>query len=221
MLNIVLWILIIFVIILILIFIAPISYRIIFDYSAENKLYKIKLYVFGIKVYTINNKSDIIKVEKTNKNKDAIKEKVKTKKEDETSQNNFSLFIKFIKENKLKEYLSEAWILIKSILSQVLPRDYQINLKAGFADPYYTGNLAALFYSLDGLIRRDRIKLNLYWNKEVFAAQGYIYGRLMLAPICFYLLSFIVKTGLYRVLFKKIRGSLKNGYDRKGTRNNV
>lgn len=220
MLNIILWILLIFLVLLILVFIAPIGYRVIFDYSEENSFYKVKLYFLGIKVYTIDNKSDKIEVEKSKKEKTAVKEKAKIK-EDAESENNLSLFIKFIRENNIKEYLAEAWILIKSILSQVLPKDYQINLRAGFADPYYTGNLAALFYSLDGLISRARITLDLYWNKEVFAAQGYIYGRFMLAPICFYLLRFFVKTGLYRILFKKIRGSLKNGYDRKRTGDNV
>ncbi|MFW5790197.1 MAG: hypothetical protein ACOCWE_02975 [Bacillota bacterium] len=221
MLNIILWFLLIFLVLLILIFIAPLGYRIIFDYSEEKKIYKVKLYFLGIKVYTIDNKSDKIEVEKSKKEQNAIKEKVKPKEEAGKDKNNFSLFIKFIRENEIKEYLAEAWILIKSIFSQLLPRDYQINLKAGFADPYYTGNLAALYYSLDGLIRRDRIKLNLYWNKEVFAAQGYIYGRLMLAPICFYFLRFIVRSGLYKVLFKKLRGRLKNGYDRKRTGDNV
>ncbi len=85
----------------------------------------------------------------------------------------------------LKKYLGEAWILIRAILAQILPGDYQVKLKAGFEDPYYTGSLAALYYSLDGLINRERTQLDLSWNREVIAAQGYFYGRFMLAPICF------------------------------------
>ncbi|MBF8436412.1 hypothetical protein I0Q91_04905 [Halanaerobiaceae bacterium Z-7014] len=220
MFNIILLLLFILLTFLILVFIAPISYRIIFDYAEGNKFYKIKLYFLGIKVYTFEDKSGKIEVEKSKKEK--IKDKVDEAKRDEVKNGNrFFSIISFIRENDLKKYLGEAWILIKSILSQVLPRDYQISLKVGFEDPYHTGNLAAFYYSLDGLIRRDRIQLDLIWNREVIAAQGYLYGRFMLASICFYLIRFIRKTGLYKELFKKIRGKFKNGYDSKRSRNNV
>ncbi len=216
MINIILWILLILLILLVLVFIAPISYRIKFDYSEEKKFYKIKIYFLGIKVYTIENKSDKINVSRSIKEKVENKEKTKVKKEKSKTE-----FFSFIRKYNLTKYLEEAWVLIKSILSQVLPRDYQINFKAGFEDPYYTGSLAAFFYSLDGLIRRERIQLDLIWNREVIAAQGYLYGRFMLASICFYLIRFIGKTGLYKELFKKIRGRFKNGYDSKRSRNNV
>lgn len=216
MLNILLLILVILLILLVLVFIAPISYRIKFDYSEEKKFYKIKIYFLGIKVYTIENKSDKINVSRSIKEKVENKEKTKVKKEKSKTE-----FFSFIRKYNLTKYLEEAWVLIKSILSQVLPRDYQINFKAGFEDPYYTGSLAAFFYSLDGLIRRERIQLDLIWNREVIAAQGYLYGRFMFASICFYLIRFIGKTGLYKELFKKIRGRFKNGYDSKRSRNNV
>lgn len=221
MFNIILLILFILLVLLILIFVAPISYRIKFDYSKENKFYKVKIYLLGIKVYTIDNKSDKIEDDKSKKAEDEIKEKEEVMEKEVEGKSKFSSFITFVRENNIKEYLAEFWLLIKSVLSQILPRDYQINLKAGFEDPYYTGNLAALFYSLDGLIRRDRVNLDLVWNKGVMAARGYFYGRFMLAPICFYLLRFIVRTGLYKELFKKLRGSFKNGYDRKRTGDNV
>ena len=220
MLNIILVILAILLILLILVFTAPISYRIIFDYSEENKFYKIKLYILGIKVYTIDEKSD--KRETESGKKEKIKGKiVKAETKEEKSRNGFSSFISFIRENDLKKYLGEAWILIKAILAQILPGDYQVKLKAGFEVPYYTGSLAALYYSLDGLINRERTQLDLSWNREVIAAQGYFYGRFMLAPICFYLLRFTVRTGIYKELFKKIRGKFKNGYDSKRSRDNV
>ena len=220
MLNIILVILAILLILLILVFTAPISYRIIFDYSEENKFYKIKLYILGIKVYTIDEKSDKIETESGKKEK--IKEKIdKAETKEEKSRNGFSSFISFIRENDLKKYLGEAWILIRAILAQILPGDYQVKLKAGFEDPYYTGSLAALYYSLDGLINRERTQLDLSWNREVIAAQGYFYGRFMLAPICFYFLRFTGRTGIYKELFKKIRGKFKNGYDSKRSRNNV
>lgn len=222
MLNIILLILVILLALLILIFIAPISYRIIFDYSEERKFYKIKIYFLGIKVYTTDNKSDKIEVDRSKKaEKDEIKENDEVMEKEQEGKSKFSSIISFIRENNIKEYLAEFWLLIKSVLSRILPRDYQIDLIAGFEDPYYTGSLAAFFYSLDGLIRRDRVNLDLNWNKEVMATRGYLYGRFMLAPICFYLLRFIGKTGLYKELFKKIRGSFKNGYDRKRTGDNV
>lgn len=221
MLNIIFLILVILLALLILIFIAPISYRIIFDYSDERKFYKLKIYFLGIKVYTIDNKLDKIEVERNKKAETESKEKAEVIEKAVASKSSFTSFISFIRENNIKEYLTEFWSLIRSILIQILPRDYQINLKAGFEDPYYTGSLAALFYSLDGLIKREKVNLDLIWNKEVMAARGYFYGRFMLAFICYYLLRFIGKSGLYKVLFKKIRGRFKNGYDRKRTGDNV
>lgn len=219
MFNIILMILVILLILLVLVFIAPISYRVKFNYSEVEKFYCIKLYFLGIKVYAIDSKSDKTDVDKS-KDKAETQEKVETKK-DAKQGSKLSSFVSFIRENNVTEYIGETWVLIKSILSQVLPRDYDINFEAGFEDPYFTGNLAALFYSLDGLIRRDRIQLDLFWHREVIAAQGYLYGRFMLAPICFYLLRFIQKTGLYIVLFKKLRGGSNNGYDRNRNGNNV
>ncbi|MBF8436897.1 hypothetical protein I0Q91_07405 [Halanaerobiaceae bacterium Z-7014] len=219
MFNTILMILVILLILLVMVLIAPISYRIKFNYSEVEKFYCIKLYFLGIKVYAIDSKSDKTDVDKS-KDKVETQEKVEAK-EELKKESKFSSFITFIRENNVTEYIGETWVLIRSILSQVLPKDYNINFKVGFEDPYYTGNLAALFYSLDGLIRKDRIQLDLFWHREVIAAQGYLYGRFMLAPICFYLLRFIQKTGLYIVLFKKLKGGSNNGYDRNRNGNNV
>lgn len=90
-----------------------------------------------------------------------------------------------------KEYLNHLFKFFKSIISELKPNFFSLNLLLSFADPYYNGLFVGYYEMLRGMTNCSNIKVAVNWQEACFQGDGKIAGRIVPIKILFIFLKFI------------------------------
>ncbi len=89
------------------------------------------------------------------------------------------------KENSVNymepEFLKCALNCIKKVLNHVKPKEFAIECRLGFEDPYITGIACAVLNVFHQELKMANINVNTVFDEEVFEGKGLIQGRVVLA----------------------------------------
>lgn len=160
----------------------------------------LKLYLSGWKLIEAKRDNERRKKEKR------VKQEKTSQKKKEKVEKERRRFFRRIKLGDWREFLErETFSLLvelgKEAWSIICPKSLSFKGKAGFADPYYTGLLAAL---LSGF-RQENVDFELDFSQAVCEFTLQIEGRVYLIVLIYYFLRFLLIYPLRSLVWGKLK----------------
>lgn len=161
-------------------------FKLNFDIRDYQKELYLKIFNFKIKL-PLKNYSFKIRAHSK-----AVVEKIKNNK----SELDLFTLIDLMKSKNIRIILK----FIQKIISHLKPEFFKLNLLLSFSDPYYNGLLLAYYYTLNELLRWQKITMTVNWQRPCFNADGKIGGRIVPIKIFFIFLNFIFSIQSLKIL---------------------
>lgn len=160
----------------------------------------LEVYVLGWKLIDTQGQEG-----KKKKEKRLIKEKIFQEKKEKVQKPRRRFFNRqeiFIWRELLEREIFDSMVeLCKKVWPKIHPRTLLLQGKMGFADPYYTGLLAAVLYGFS----RENVNLEPDFSRPICEFTLQIEGQVFLGLLFYYLLCFLLR----RPLRSKVWGKLK------------
>ncbi|MFZ5965649.1 MAG: DUF2953 domain-containing protein [Bacillota bacterium] len=104
-----------------------------------------------------------------------------------------------------KDLLEAGLRFVRDIVKHMKPKHIHIKGRIGFENPYYTGILSGLIYSITPFLHRQQFDVMTVFEDEVVEGEFAIQGRVIIGVLCIIVLRLLVTKPVRNIIKKMIR----------------